>query len=270
MRCERAPVTLLGDLGPWRERLYLVGGLAPRYLVGTLPEDVQRHVGTTDIDLVVGMALGDETPETYRTLRNNLEKSGFVQEEPSFRGSRYVDGVKVAVEFLCETDHVAPGHIFSPKGETTGSGFGAFNVRGAGLVRADFFEVDIEGDRLDNGGRSRVTLRTANLLSYVVLKIFAFQDRHENKDAYDMMFTLLNYPDGPRAAGAVAATSAIAAHPQVKAAIELLAERFAVPDNDGPTAYARFLSEVDDMDALARRQREAVATVQEFMSGFAG
>ncbi len=29
-RCERALVTLLGDLGPWRERVYLVGGLAPR------------------------------------------------------------------------------------------------------------------------------------------------------------------------------------------------------------------------------------------------
>jgi len=31
-------LTLLGDLGPWRERIYLAGGLAPRYLVGTLPE----------------------------------------------------------------------------------------------------------------------------------------------------------------------------------------------------------------------------------------
>jgi hypothetical protein len=32
-RCER----VLGDLGPCRERIYLVGGLAPRYLVGALP-----------------------------------------------------------------------------------------------------------------------------------------------------------------------------------------------------------------------------------------
>jgi hypothetical protein len=36
-RCERALVTLLGDLGPWRERVYLVGGPAPRYIVGELP-----------------------------------------------------------------------------------------------------------------------------------------------------------------------------------------------------------------------------------------
>jgi hypothetical protein len=79
-RCERALVTLLGDLGPWKKRIYLAGGLAPRYIVGQLPEGARAHVGTTDVDLIIGVALGDETPETYRTLQNNLEKSGFVQQ----------------------------------------------------------------------------------------------------------------------------------------------------------------------------------------------
>jgi len=139
-RCERALLTLLGDLGPWRERIYLAGGLAPRYLVGQLPEGARAHVGTTDIDLVIGLALGDETPETYRTLKNNLEKARFAQEEPSFRWARDVDGIPVVVEFLCETDEVEPGSIFRPKGESTGSGLGAFNVRGAHLVRDDFVE----------------------------------------------------------------------------------------------------------------------------------
>jgi hypothetical protein len=74
VRCDRALVTLLGDLGPWRDRIYLAGGLAPRYLVGELPEGARAHVGTADVDLVIGLALGDETPETYRTLQNNLER----------------------------------------------------------------------------------------------------------------------------------------------------------------------------------------------------
>ena len=91
-RCQRALVTLLGDLGPWRERVYLAGGLVPRYLVGQLPEDAPTHVGTTDVDLIIGLALGDETPETYRTLQNNLERSHFHQREPSFRWARVVDG----------------------------------------------------------------------------------------------------------------------------------------------------------------------------------
>lgn len=225
-RCERALVTLLGDLGPWRERIYLAGGLAPRYLVGRLPEGARAHVGTADVDLVIGLALGDETPETYRTLQNNLEKAHFEQKDPSFRWARDVEGVTVFVEFLCETDEVEPGRIFRPKGEFTGSKLGAFNVRGAHLVRDDFIEHEIEGERLDGGGRSKVTVRVANLLPYTVLKIFAFQDRHENKDAYDLVFTLLNHEGGPRAVGRASAASPVAAHPQVKEALALLGERF--------------------------------------------
>ena len=210
IRCERVLLTLLGDLGPWRERVYLAGGLAPRYLVGRLPEGARAHVGTTDVDLVIGLALGDETPETYRTLQNNLEKAGFEQREPSFRWARDVDGVTILVEFLCETEEVAQGRIFRPKGEFTGAKLGAFNVRGAHLVRDDFIERSIEGDRLDGGGHSRVTVRVASVLPYTVLKIFAFQDRHQNKDAYDLVFTLLNYPDGPQGAGRLAASSRVA------------------------------------------------------------
>jgi hypothetical protein len=86
-RCERALVTLLGDLGPWRERIYLAGGLAPRYLVGQLPEGARAHVGTTDVDLIVGVALADETSETYRTLQNNLEKSSSSRATPASDGS---------------------------------------------------------------------------------------------------------------------------------------------------------------------------------------
>ena len=267
-RCERALVTLLGDLGPWRERIYLTGGLAPRYLVGHLPEDVRAHVGTTDVDLVIGLALGDEMPETYRTLQNNLEKVDFEQDKPSFRWAREVDGVKVVVEFLCETDQVAPGKIYRPKGEHTGSKLGAFNVRGAHLARDDYIERELEGERLDGGGRSKVTVRIANLLPYTVLKTFAFQDRHANKDAYDLVFTLLHARDGPRDAGEAARSSPVAAKEQVVEALALLDERFRDVDQDGPSAYGLFLAAPDDHVERARLRREAAATVREFLEGF--
>ncbi len=267
-RCERALITLLGDLGPWRERIYLVGGLAPRYLIGQLPHDARAHVGTTDVDLVIGLALGDDTPETYRTLQNNLEKARFEQREPSFRWAREVDGVTVLIEFLCETGEVEAGRIFRPKGEYTGSKLGAFNVRGAQLVRDDFIEVNIEGERLDGGGQSQVVVRVANVLPYTVLKIFAFQDRHENKDAYDLVFALLNYEGGPRTAGREAATSKVAQHPQVTEALKLLEERFSDAGRDGPNAYTSFLAAPDDEEEKARLRQDAVATVREFLLGW--
>jgi hypothetical protein len=163
---------------------------------------------------------------------------------------------------------VEPGRIFRPKGEYTGSRLGAFNVRGAHLVRDDFIERDIEGERLDSGGQSSVTVRVANVLPYTVLKIFAFQDRHENKDAYDLVFTLLNHEDGPRVAGRAAAASAVAQHPQVTEALGLLDERFRDAGQDGPNAYASFLVAPVDDDEKARLRQEAVATVREFLRGF--
>ena len=263
-------LTLLGDLGPWRERIYLAGGLAPRYLVGTLPEGARPHVGTTDVDLVIGLALGDEAPETYRTLQNNLEKAHFRQDEPSFRWSRDVDGVKVHVEFLCETDAVAPGRIFKPKGEFTGSKVGAFNVRGAQLVPLDFIECELKGERLDAGGHSRVAVRVVNLLPYAVLKILAFQDRHENKDAYDLVFTLLHHGGGPREAGVVASASPVIEHPQVLEALMLMEERFRDTAQDGPCSYATFLARLGDDEEAARLRLQAVVTVEHFLGGLRG
>ncbi len=266
-RCERVLITLLGDLGPWRERIYLAGGLAPRYLVGQPLDGARPHIGTTDVDLVIGLALGDETPETYRTLQNNLEKARFEQREPSFRWSREDDGVVVFVEFLCETDEVPAGRVFRPKGESTGSRLAAFNVRGAQLVRDDFVEREIQGERLDAGGESRVAVRVANVLPYTVLKIFAFQDRHENKDAYDLVFTLLHHEGGPGSAGRAAAASPVAAHPQVAEALGVLEERFRDIVEDGPSAYASFLATSKDAEERARLRQEAVATVRAFLGG---
>lgn len=264
-RCERALVTLLGDIGPWGQRVYLAGGLAPRYIVGSLPEGAPAHVGTTDVDLVIGLAMEDESPEAYRTLENNLRKAGF-HGETSFRWKRTVDGATVTVEFLCETDKVEQGKIYKPKAGA-GSGLGAFNVRGAQLVTRDYTERILEAERLDDGGRSQVTVRVAGLLSYTVLKILAFQDRHENKDAYDLVYCLLNFSDGPEDAGRRAANSAIRDEPQVQDALQLLAARFASTDQDGPHGYAAFLDD-GDAEEVARLRREAIAVVRQFLSAF--
>lgn len=266
-RCERVLVTVLGNIGPWREHVYLAGGLAPRYLVGELPDGVRPHVGTTDVDLVIGLSLTDESVEAYKTLAANLKDGGFEQGEPSFSWTRDVDGITVLVEFLCETDQVEEGRIFKPK-QGLGATLSAFNVSGALLAARDFIEIDVEAERLDDGGRSTVAVRVANLLPFVVLKINAFQDRHENKDAYDLIFCLRNYADDPAETGRALAASRIAEDEQVTAALGLLEERFANAELDGPGAYAGFLAEDDEERDQLRR--EAVAVVRGVLAGFRG
>ena len=267
--CERALLTLLGDIGPWSKRVYLVGGLAPRYIVGQDPLSTSPHIGTTDVDLVIGLAV-DDVPETYRTLHSNLKSSGFIQTGDSFRWRRKVDRVAVLIDLLCETDKVEPGRIFRPR-EGTGSSIGAVNVPGAQLVTRDFLVHKLEGERLDAGGLSAVEMRVTGLLPFVVLKTLALQERHDNKDAYDLIFTLANHSGGPAGAAAVAAQSSIVGEPQVDGALSLLGARFKTPGHDGPIAYASFLSvpeDSEDPNAFALLCNEAVATVRQFLENF--
>lgn len=111
-------------------------------------------------------------------------------------------------------------------------------------------------------------VRVAGLLTYTVLKILAFQDRHENKDAYDLVFVVVNYPGGPAAAGRASAASPIAGHHQVAEAIALLSSRFADAGHDGPRAYASFLADPYDDEATARFRNEAVAAIDQYLAGF--
>ena len=264
-RCERVLVTLLGDIGPWGDRVVLVGGLAPRYIVGSDPLAASPHIGTTDVDLAIELAVGDSS-ETYATLYTNLTRSGFDTGDHSYQWQRSIDGTKVDVEFICETDQVRPGRIHRLR-EGTGSGFAAFNARCAGLTSQDSFEVAVTAERLDARGLSTVTLRVAGVLTFTVLKVLAFQDRHHSKDAYDLIYTLKNYDNGPKAAGEVAAQSRVRSEASVADALELLQERFESPDNDGPVAYANFLADRDDQEHKARLRNEAVAVVRQFLSG---
>jgi predicted nucleotidyltransferase len=265
-RCERVLVTVLGNIGPWAERVYLAGGLAPRYLIAELPADVPPHVGSTDVDLIIGVAVATDDAGAYRTLHNNLRQGGFTQGPADFQWRRKLDESTVLVEFLCETDAVAAGRIFKPK-QDYGSKMAALNVAGAELARRDYVEVALEAERLDDAGRSQVTVRVANLLPLVVLKITAFQDRHANKDAYDLIFTLRNWPGGPDAAGRAAAESPVAAEEITSGALALLGERFADADQDGPAAYAAFTAAGgEDPDQM---RQEAVAVARQFLRGLA-
>src|SRR5262245_26413789 len=74
--CERVLVTLLRGLGPWKESIFLVGGLTPRYLVPARPPAVAPHAGTLDVDIVVDLQILADT-EAYHTLEENLKKMGF-------------------------------------------------------------------------------------------------------------------------------------------------------------------------------------------------
>ena len=72
---------------------------------------------------------------------------------------------------------------------------------------------------------------------------------------------------GPQRSMPLHVPQAVARHPQVTGAIELLEERFRDPGQDGPSAYASFLATPGDEEEKARFRQEAVATVRGFLRG---
>lgn len=143
--CERALCTVLSRIGPWGERLFLIGGLVPRYLVPEIPEGIDEHVGTTDVDLVVGVVVDSEEGEPYRTLQTNLEDAGFeiYQDEKGQKHSdqwvREIDGLTVKLEFFCPPNGGTPGRLRRNPGAEgqarPGANLSARRLKGADLGR---------------------------------------------------------------------------------------------------------------------------------------
>ncbi len=269
--CERMLVTVIGNAGFWGRRLYLVGGLVPRYLCDPIPDEAPAHVGSRDVDLAVVLLVDDPTSKSYETLWRNLMDAGFVQapldEDPDFRWRKEAGGAGLILEFICETDEVPPGRNFKPK-SGSGSRFQAFNVRGAHLASLDHKLVKIKAERLDDGGVAVAEVQVAGLLPFLVLKILAFVDRHHDKDAYDIVWTLANHPGGAQGAGRAMAASPVADDPLSLEALTLLRGRFAEIANDAPGSYSSFLGVAGNRESIARLRLEAVETVRVALEAF--
>jgi hypothetical protein len=272
-RCESVLLTLLRSAGPWKNRLYLAGGLAPRYLLPDLPADVPRHIGTTDVDVVLPIAVVGGDRAAYRALATNLREAGFRGapgedgKPSSFRWRVAVDGFPIDVEFVADDPTVEPGRVFKPKviGLPGAGKMGAFCVRGADLAARDYREVRLVGTTLD-GAKSFTELRVANLTPFIALKANAYHDRRKRKDVYDLVYVLANHPGGPDGAAKAVSASEIGKDPFVERALELLADHFADIDLDGPRDYADFMNGYRDSESDARNRLVALTAVGEFLS----
>jgi hypothetical protein len=248
--------------------------MTPRYLVGAVPREMKEHVGTTDLDIVVGVSLATEEAEAYRTLQQNLRAAQFSParnpdsgQEETFRWERNVDGVRVLLEFFCPVGNGQPGQLLRNPGENVGSRISAIRTRGAELAGLDHFEITLKGELLDHGGiQEGVVARVANLLPFLVLKAFAIEERNKSKDSYDLVWTLNAYKQGPRSCVETIAQSRVINHPDVSVAIGHLRTHFRTIEHRGPSQYAIFeLTRSEDDDERARLRRIAHGTVTEFL-----
>lgn len=171
--CERVLVTLLRGLGPWKESVYLIGGLTPRYLVTARPPAVPAHAGTMDVDIVIDLQLLADT-EAYRTLEENLKAMGFEraendqQQKLSWRWqTRMEHGARMILELLADAPQHAGGRVQPLPTEGTIS---ALNIPHSSMV-FDLHQVtEIRAELLGGNGIAIERIRHADLVSFTCLK----------------------------------------------------------------------------------------------------
>lgn len=238
-----ALVELFTILGAYRERMVLVGGWAPYFLLkeNQDPDDEFRHAGSIDTDLVLDPSIADE--ETYASIVELIEGRGYSMRksktgEPipwSFakvfnRGGR---NVPIQVDFMVPR---------TGEGGTRRTGRVQPDLRarlteGAEIAFKDKFECRITGE-LAEGGTKTVEAWVANLGAILALKGLALGDRYKEKDAYDIYAVVAHYKDGPRSAAE--AVRPFLAEPAMEGSLARIREAFADRSANGPAWVASF------------------------------
>lgn len=277
--CERLLVTLIRNLGPWKKSIYLVGGLTPRYLV-TKPPPGKEHAGTGDVDVVVEQQVLADT-DAYRTLEENLKKMGFERakndkgQPQSWRWQAKTDsGSSIILEFLADDPERGGGKV-APLPEQGGN-ISALNVPHASLVFDHFEEKEIVADMLGDKGVATEKVRHADIVSFTCLKAYALTDRHEGKDAHDIVYCLEHAEGGTAAAAEKFKQALQGKHAEVvKEVLAILRKHFVTDGKtegyrkDGAVAVAQFEIEGDGEEIREQRvlrQREASEVVSNFVA----
>lgn len=278
--CERVLVTLLRGLGPWKESIYLVGGLTPRYLVKARPPLVPAHAGTLDVDIVIDLQILADT-EAYHTLEDNLKRMGFEraenerQQKLSWRWqTRTEHGALMLLELLADAPDLVGGKVQQLPTEGTIS---AMNIPHSSMV-FDLYQVaEIQAELLGHNGVTTEKVKHANLISFTCLKALAFEQRSARKDAHDLIYCLEHAPEGMDVVAQAFRNEKTGKHGAViEEALDILRRRFASDARtegyrkEGPVFVAKFElgdeNEPEQREARARRQRQACDVIEQLLA----
>jgi hypothetical protein len=230
--------TKLGDM---MEDLVIVGGLVPSLIVDqtTLPQDVDAHVGTMDLDVGLQLALLDEG--RYRKLTERLRDAGFAMDKnddgnPTRQRWTITNSGTVTVDFLIPPSREGdrPGKLRDIEPE-----FAAIIAPGLRCAFRDRQHVAIQGRTLF-GEKAERDVWVCGAGAYVVLKALAFDSRGENKDAYDLFYIVRNY--GAGVDDVVAQLKPLLDDEEAQKALDIMRRDFTDPESVGPMRVAEFVT----------------------------
>ncbi len=220
--------------------------------------NIPGHCGTFDVDLAIRLAATDI--KTYESIYHTLTVTlGFEpgtnergrEQRHSFR--KMIDNKPVILDFLT-TKYEGPDDSLM---RTLEDKLSAIQVEGLGLALREPLRVSVEGNLLDNGVHKAI-INVCRPVPFVVLKALALAGRGEPKDAYDLVYVLRYYNQGPHSV-ATEVLPEEQSQPSFQHAIAALKHHFGKPEQDGPAKYAAF-NPSEEGAAI-----QAYAAVQEFL-----
>ncbi len=240
-------------LGEYRDDIVVVGGWVPQLI---LPTGSGLHVGSIDVDLALNHRTLREA--AYASIQALLSRQGYAADPRQpfiFHRTVLVNSniIKVEVDFLAgEYEGTGRSHRTQPVHEGR-----ARKARGCDLAFDLYVETEIEGE-LPEGGRDQARVRVSSVVAFLVMKGMALHDRLKEKDAWDIYFTVTNYPGGLDALAAEIRPHL--GHGLVREGLEKIAEKFTSPEHVGPKFVADF-EDIHDQDERATRIRDAYERV---------
>lgn len=227
-------------LGDYIEQFVVVGGLVPTLIIpqDPPPEGADIHLGTRDLD--IGFSLGILDENRYQEISSRLRSAGFAPDTNergnlTFQKWRLKEDLGVSIDFLIP--QIDPNDVGGTI-KNLEEDFAVIIIPGLELAFEDRILTRISGQTI-LGEEAERDVWVCGPGAYVVLKALAFRLRGENKDAYDLVYVIRNYADGPEdVAGRL--VPLLSSEPGQQA-IRVLQTDFASPDSLGPFRVALFV-----------------------------
>lgn len=190
--------TILGD---FMEEIVIVGGLVPTLIIdqSDLPEGVEPHAGTMDLDIGMSMLVYDD--QLYQNVSERLRGAKFTldtNEKGNPTSQRWQisnESGKVTIDFLIPAQEEDKGK--ARRFKNLERDFAALPTDGLMLAFEDYIEITLSGPTIKGEIIENRKMRVCGPGAFVVLKAIAFHNRGENKDAYDLFYIIRNYGTGP-------------------------------------------------------------------------
>jgi hypothetical protein len=188
--CRSVLIEVLTILAKDLDNVAVVGGWVPELVFPN-----KGHIGSLDVDLAPDAR--KLKPLAYESIRRKLLGAGYQQSaDLPNRFVRSIAGTNLQV-----TVDLITGEFPDLAREGTHlqiQEMAVCKLRGVDLAFTFPQEVTVEGV-LPDGGHNRVTARLPMISAYLCIKAITLSERMKKKDAYDIYFSIDNYPGGYKA-----------------------------------------------------------------------